>query len=125
MTFVLLGAIGILAGILSGFVGIGGGLIIVPALVYIMGFSQYEAQGTSLFLMLPPVGIFAVMNYWKADSINITYGVLMAITFVLGGYLGSKLVLKLNPGWPKIVVGALSLYVGVKMILGGYKALFP
>ena len=122
-TFVILGIIGILAGMLSGFVGIGGGLIIVPALVYIMKFSQLEAQGTSLFLMLPPVGIFAVMNYYKADQINIYYGIIMAVTFILGGYLGSKLVLRINPGWPKITVGVLSLYVAYKMIIGGIKAL--
>ena len=111
--------IGVFAGILSGFVGIGGGVIIVPALVYIMGLSQHEAQGTSLILMLPPIGILAVMNYYKAGQMNISYGVIIAIAFVIGGYFGSKLSLQISAGKVRLLFGILMLYVAIKLIYSG------
>lgn len=123
ITLLLLVLIGLFAGAMSGFVGIGGGVIIVPALVYLIGLNQHEAQGTSLILMLPPIGILAVMNYYRADQINSTtiwYGVIIAIAFVLGGYFGSKLSLKLNSNVIKLVFGFIMLYLAVKMIYSGY-----
>lgn len=122
ITLVLLILIGLFAGAMSGFVGIGGGVIIVPALVYIIGLSQHEAQGTSLILMLPPIGILAVMNYYKAGQINSTtiwYGVIIAIAFILGGYFGSRISLKLNANVVKLVFGVLMLYISFRMIYGG------
>ncbi len=112
--------IGLLAGAMSGFIGIGGGVIMVPALIYIMGLSQHEAQGTSLILMLPPIGILAVMNYYKAGEINIPYGIVIALAFVIGGYFGSKIALKLSPATVKLCFGVLMLYIAGKMILSGY-----
>lgn len=113
-------AIGVLAGILSGFVGVGGGIIIVPALVYIFGFGQHMAQGTSLFLMLPPIGILAFMNYYKSGQVNITYGLLIAVAFVAGGYFGSKIALKISPAIVKMIFGAIMAYAAFKMIVSGY-----
>ena len=113
--------IGLFAGVLSGFIGIGGGVIMVPALVGIMGLSQHAAQGTSLILMLPPIGILAVMNYHKAGELNINYGIIIAIAFVIGGYFGSKLSLKLSPAIVKLIFGMVMLYISFKMIYGGYK----
>lgn len=121
-TIIILVLIGLFAGAMSGFIGIGGGVVMVPALVYIMGLSQHEAQGTSLILMLPPIGILAVMNYYKADQVNISYGVIIAIAFVVGGYFGSKLALKLSPSVVKLVFGVLMLYISFKMIYSGYKS---
>ena len=86
-TTIILISIGLLAGILSGFVGIGGGVIIVPALVYFLGFSQHLAQGTSFFILLLPVGILAVSNYYKSGFINWKFGLIVAIFFVLLGLL--------------------------------------
>ncbi|HIP36915.1 MAG TPA: sulfite exporter TauE/SafE family protein [Crocinitomix sp.] len=117
----LLVLIGLFAGAMSGFIGIGGGVVMVPALVYIMGLSQHEAQGTSLILMLPPIGILAVMNYYKAGQLNINYGVIIALAFVIGGYYGSKLSLKLSPAKVKLIFGFLMLYIAVKMIYSGVK----
>lgn len=111
--------IGLFAGIASGFIGIGGGVVMVPALVYIMGLSQHEAQGTSLILMLPPIGILAVMNYYKAGQVNIWYGVIIAIAFVIGGYFGSKFALKMSPNKVKLIFGVLMLYISFKMIYSG------
>ena len=89
--------IGVAAGVLSGFIGIGGGLLIVPALMYFMGLSQMAAQGTSLALMLPPIGALAVMNYWKAGEVDIRAAAVMVVAFVAGGYFGSRLALAMDP----------------------------
>lgn len=122
-TIIILISIGTLAGILSGFVGIGGGVIIVPALVYVLGMSQHDAQGTSLFVLLLPVGILAVYNYYKVGHINWKFGLIIALTFVVGGFIGSKLALKLSPGVVRLIFGFLMAYVSFKMILSGYNTL--
>lgn len=118
----LLVIIGFFAGALSGFVGVGGGVIIVPALVYFLGVSQHEAQGTSLLLMLPPIGVLAVMNYYKAGHINWSYGAIIATTFIIGGFFGSKLSLKLSPGLVKLSFGVIMIYVAFMMMFTGYKS---
>lgn len=123
-TLAILVLIGISAGMLSGFVGIGGGVIIVPALVYILGMSQHGAQGTSLMLMLPPIGILAVYNYYKAGSVNIGYGVVIAVFFVVGGYFGSKTSLKMNPSYVKLIFGLIMVYVAFRMIWTGLKEVY-
>ena len=122
-TILILVVIGILAGILSGFVGVGGGVIIVPALVYALSMSQHEAQGTSLFILLLPVGILAVNNYWKTGNINWKFGLIVAVTFVLGGYIGSKIALRISPAIVKLVFGVIMAYVSFRMILSGYNSL--
>ncbi len=122
-TLLVLVSIGLVAGLLSGFVGVGGGVIIVPALVYAVGMSQYEAQGTSLFVLLLPVGILAVNNYWKSGNINWQFGLVIALTFVAGGYIGSKLALKLSPSLVKLVFGAIMAYVSFRMIMSGVNGL--
>lgn len=115
-TIIILCAIGVCAGILSGFVGVGGGLIIVPALVLLMGLDQHTAQGTSLALMLPPIGILAAWNYAKAGSLNWKYAAIIALTFVIGGYLGSKLSLRLKPETVRISLAVLMILAAIKLI---------
>jgi uncharacterized protein len=115
-TLLILVGIGICAGILSGFVGVGGGMIIVPALIYFLGFSQFQAQGTSLAIMIPPIGILAVMNYYKAGNVNINFALVIAITFIVGGFIGSKLALRLPENKVKLIFGILMLYASVRMI---------
>ena len=116
-TILILAIIGIVAGILSGFVGIGGGVIIVPALVLFLGLTQHQAQGTSLALMLPPIGALAVFKYYKADSINFKYAFIIAICFIIGGYLGSKISLAISPEKVKKIFGVFMLFVALKLIL--------
>ena len=123
-TILILVLIGIFAGAISGFIGVGGGVIIVPALVYFLGVSQHTAQGTSLLLMLPPIGILAVMNYYKADQINWGHGIVIASTFIIGAYFGSKLSLRLNANTVKLVFGIFMLYVSVRMIYNSVKSGF-
>ena len=115
-TVLLLILIGLAAGVLSGMIGIGGGIIIVPALVYVLGFSQQQAQGTSLGLLLLPVGILAVLNYYKQGYIDIKVVGIMCITFVLGGWLGSKISLSLPQETVKKIFAVVLLLVAGKML---------
>lgn len=89
--------IGLAAGILSGFFGIGGGIIIVPALMLLCGFTQLNAQGTSLAVLLPPTGILAFMQYYKNGNVNLKAGIIICITVVIGAYLSSKFVHSVPP----------------------------
>lgn len=115
-TVVLLMAVGLTAGILSGLVGVGGGIIIVPALVFFLGFSQLQAQGTSLGLLLLPVGIFAVLNYYKAGHIDIKVVAIMSIAFILGGWMGSKLALRLEQETVKKIFAMVLFYTAFRLL---------
>lgn len=115
-TIVLLLLVGLLAGILSSMVGIGGGVVIVPALVLIFGMSQKMAQGTSLALMLPPIGILAVINYHKQGFVDMKVAALICITFIVGGYIGSKLVLGLDTAIVKKIFAVFMIIVAVKYL---------
>ena len=108
--------IGIVAGMLSGLVGIGGGLVIVPALVYFLGMSQHSAQGTSLALILLPVGIFGVLSYYKQGHIDMKIVGLLALGFVAGSYFGSKIALSLSQETVRKLFAILMILVAVKMI---------
>jgi len=122
-TIVLLVLIGIVSGILSGFVGVGGGIIIVPALIFLLGMTQLGAQGTSLFVLLLPIGILAVMNYWKAGQINLSYGLVVSLAFVIGGYFGSKFALKISPNLVRLIFGIIMVLISAKMLYSGYQGL--
>ena len=115
-TIVLLLLVGLLAGILSSMVGIGGGVVIVPALVLVFGMSQKMAQGTSLALMLPPIGILAVINYHKQGFVDMKVAALICITFIVGGYIGSKLVLGLDTAIVKKIFAVFMIIVAVKYL---------
>lgn len=115
-TIILLILIGLAAGFLSGLVGIGGGIIIVPALVIIAGFSQKMAQGTSLGILLLPVGILAVIQYYKQGYVDIKYVTIVALAFVLGGLLGSKVALAISEDKMKKVFAIVMLVLSVKML---------
>jgi uncharacterized protein len=107
---------GIAAGMLSGLVGVGGGIIIVPSLIYFLGFSQHSAQGTSLGLLLLPAGILAVIQYYKQGDINVTAVALLAVGFLAGGYYGSKLALSLPQDTVKKLFAIFMIIVAVKML---------
>jgi uncharacterized membrane protein YfcA len=110
--------IGLLGGILSGLVGIGGGIIIVPALMYFANMSQITAQGTSLALLMLPLGIFAVYAYHKAGAVDITAVLYMAGTFIVGTFLGSKIALNLDPELLRKIFAVILLFISLKMFLG-------
>ncbi|HCQ29287.1 MAG TPA: permease [Flavobacteriales bacterium] len=116
-TLAILTIIGLSAGILSGMIGVGGGIVIVPALVYFLGLTQHEAQGTSLAMMIPPIGILAVYNYYKADQVNMKYALILAAFFVVGGYLGSKITIDfIDEKTLKKFFGSVMLMAAIKMI---------
>jgi uncharacterized membrane protein YfcA len=116
-TLITLLLIGAAAGCLSGFIGIGGGLLIVPALMYFTGTTQMAAQGTSLALMLPPIGALAVMNYWQAGEVDVRAAGVMVFAFVFGGYFGSRFALSLDPLKVRLAFGLVMLFVAIRMVV--------
>lgn len=109
--------IGLAAGIFGGMVGLGGGVIMIPALIYLMGMTQLEAQGTSLAVMLPPVGLFAVMNYYKSGHLNFKYAMLIAVAFLIGGYFGSKIALNIPVTVVRKVFAIAMIAMALRMLL--------
>jgi len=108
--------IGLAAGVLGGMVGVGGGIIMVPALVYFLAFSQHRAQGTSLALMLFPVGILGVINYYRKGYVDLRIAGLLAVGFILGSYLGSRFSLSLPQSVVKKIFAAVMLLVALRML---------
>lgn len=115
-TIILLIIVGLAAGVLSGMVGVGGGIIIVPCLVFFLGFSQKTAQGNSLALLLLPLGILGVLNYHKQGHIDFKIVVAMAVGFVLGNYYGSKWALTINEEKLKKIFAVVLLLAAIKML---------
>lgn len=115
-TLIIILLVGLAAGILGGMVGIGGGIIIVPALVYFLGFSQFKAQGTSLAMLMFPVGILGVIQYYKQGYVDFRIVIVLAAGFVIGSLLGSRLSLSLPQDLVKKLFAVLMLLLGVKML---------
>ena len=115
-TILIIIMVGIAAGILSGLVGVGGGIIIVPALVYFIGFSQKTAQGTSLAMIMLPVGIFGVMQYYKHGHVDFKIVGLLAIGFLAGSFFGSKIALSISQETLKKVFAVLMILIAIKML---------
>ncbi|MGH2665799.1 sulfite exporter TauE/SafE family protein [Flavobacterium sp.] len=109
--------IGLLAGMLSGLVGVGGGIIMVPLLVLLVGFSQHQAQGTSLAVLLAPVTAIAVFNYYKEGYINWKFAIVIAIFFVVGSYFGSKFAVNLDQKMLKKIFSIVLIIMAGKMLL--------
>jgi hypothetical protein len=89
-------SIGLVVGVLVGFMGVGGGVILIPAMVYILRMDQHMAQGTSLFMQLPPLGLGALLLYRKKGQVNLKAGVVCALGILLGGYFGSKMAISIS-----------------------------
>jgi uncharacterized membrane protein YfcA len=114
--FLYLLIIGLAAGFMGGLVGIGGGVIIVPALVMLLGMSQHQAQGTSLMMILFPVGILGVLNYYKQGYVDFKYAGLLAIGFFIGSYLGSKYSLSLPQLTVKRIFAVVMMLLAIKIL---------
>jgi uncharacterized protein len=108
--------LGLAAGVLSGLVGIGGGVIIVPALVFLFGLTQHQAQGTTLALLVPPIGVLAAWTYYKQGYVDVRIASLIAVGFFVGSLFGAKF----STGLPNVVLekvfGVALLMIAVKMI---------
>lgn len=115
-TILIIIVVGIAAGILGGLVGVGGGLIIVPSLVYFIGFSQKTAQGTSLGLIMLPVGILGVLQYYKQGHVDFRVVGMLAVGFLLGSFFGSKVALSLSQETVKKIFACLMILIAIKML---------
>lgn len=113
---ILLAAIGLIGGILGGMTGLGGGVIIIPMLVYFMGMSQQTAQGTNLFMMLPPIGIMATYSYYKAGYVDIKFAIILMIAFIAGSYLSSLFAVSIPEKMMRKIFGVMLLAISIKMI---------
>jgi uncharacterized membrane protein YfcA len=115
-TIFLLLLTGLAAGILSGLIGVGGGIIIVPALVLLFGFSQKEAQGTSLAILLLLIGIFSVFEYYQRGRIKISYAIVVAIAFFIGSYIGSKFSINFTEQRLKRIFALTMMLLSIRML---------
>jgi len=109
--------IGIITGFAAGMLGIGGAIIMIPGLVFLLGMTQQEAQGTSLAVMLPPIGILAAYNYYKEGVVNLKFALILAVAFIIGSYFGSKLAIQIPQHLLKKIFGVLMLGIALKMLL--------
>ena len=109
---------GLLAGFVSGAMGVGGGIIIVPSLVFLLGMSQHEAQGTSLGVLVLPVVALGAWNYYKNGYLNVRFAIVLIIAFVLGGLLGSQVAIMLPDRLLRRIFGGVVLILALKMIFG-------
>ena len=116
MTVLILLILGLFAGMLSGLVGVGGGVIVIPVLVLFFHFSQKMAQGTTLALLIPPIGILAVLTYMKAGYVDFKVAGIIAVGFVAGGYFGAKLVTHLPTTTVERIFGVVLLALAIKFI---------
>jgi uncharacterized membrane protein YfcA len=118
-TVLLLVAIGLGIGFISGIVGIGGGVLVIPVLIYIFHFTQAQANGTSLAMLLPPIGIFAVVAYWRAGHVRLDFAGWLAVGFAFGAYGGARLVSSgwLNGGIIRILFAMLLLYIAARILI--------
>lgn len=116
-TYLLFIAIGLFAGLLSGLFGIGGGIIIVPALIYLCGFTQLKAQGTSLAILLPPVGILAFLEYYRKGNVDVKAGILICATLFLGAMFGGRIAQNIPTEYLKKGFAVFMLLVSLKMLI--------
>ncbi len=114
-TFIILLFIGLTAGILSGMIGLGGGVVMIPMMVMFLAMDQKMAQGTSIAIMLPPIGILAVYNYYKQGYVNIKYAAVIAAAFIIGGFFGSKMAIALPSEIVKKIFAVLLAAIAIKM----------
>lgn len=108
--------LGLVAGTLSGLIGIGGGIIILPALVLLFGLSQHQAQGTTLALLIPPIGILAAWTYYRQGYVDVKIALFVAVGFFLGGLIGARLATSMSNVVLEKIFGISLLLIGIKMI---------
>ena len=116
MTFLYI-LLGLVIGVLSGIVGIGGGIMIVPALVYLFHMTQHKAQGTSIAALLVPAGALAFWEYYKAGNVDLRAGLLIAVGFLVGGYFGGLWAQHLSELVLRRVFGTLLVIIGIRLLL--------
>lgn len=119
MFFAVVVFMGFIVGILVGLMGIGGGVVLVPAMVYLLGMDQHMAQGTSLFLQLPPLGLGALLVYWRKKQVDLWAGGMCALGFLIGGFFGSKIAIGMNS---RNLKGAFGIFIMTAAVLLWFKS---
>jgi uncharacterized protein len=117
---VLFIAIGLAAGVLSGVFGIGGGVVIVPALIYLAGFNQHRATGTSLAVLLPPIGFAAMWEYYRHDNVNVRAAMIIAAALFAGGWLGAMVANRVSGPYLRLAFGIFVVVLGVSLMAGAF-----
>jgi uncharacterized membrane protein YfcA len=107
---------GLIAGVASGFLGIGGGIILIPVLGLIFGLTQHQAQGTTLALMVPPIGLLAALKYYSDGNVNLKIAAFICLGFFFGGYMGATLVHHVSDAVLRRVFGFVMLFVSLRLI---------
>ena len=115
--------IGLAAGILSGVFGIGGGVIIVPALIYMAGFRQHSATGTSLAVLLPPIGIGAMWEYYRHGNVDLRVAMIMAVAVFAGGWIGALVANRVSGPYLRLAFGIFVVVLGISLIFGASRRL--
>lgn len=108
--------LGLGVGMLSGLIGIGGGVLITPALIYLFGFSQHDAQGTTLALLVPPIGLLGAWTYFEQGYVDVKVAALICLGFVFGGLIGAKFAVDLPEQFLRRIFGVAMILVGLKMV---------
>ena len=120
---VLMLLIGLFSGIASGMFGIGGGVIIVPALIYLAKFSQHAAIGTSLAILLPPVGLLAVLEYYRHGNVDLKAALIVAVAFMAGGWIGANLANHISGHLLKLLFGIFVVGIGGYLVFDAVKSM--
>lgn len=118
LIFVLIGALG---GVASGLFGVGGGVVIVPALIYWAGFSQHRATGTSLAVLLPPIGLAATVEYYRQGNVDLRAAMILAATMFLGAWLGAYLANQMKGPHLRLLFGVFLTGLGFYLVFGACK----
>jgi uncharacterized membrane protein YfcA len=121
MNIVILLFIGLMAGAAAGLFGIGGGVIIVPALVYLLGFSLHNAIGTSLAILLPPVGLAAVIEYYRHGNVDLKSGIIVALGLFIGAWISATLANRVSGSALRVAFGVFVVLLGAYMIYGALR----
>jgi len=122
-TIIILLTIGSAAGILAGLFGVGGGVIIVPALILVLGFSEHKATGTSLAVLLPPIGIAAFVEYYRHQNVDIPAALIIAAAAIIGAWLGALMANRLSAPMLRLAFGVFVMTMGIYLVYGAIKRL--
>lgn len=119
----LLVLIGLLGGLAAGLFGIGGGVVIVPALIYWAHFTEHEAIGTSLAVLLPPVGLAAAVEYYRHGNVNVHAALFLAGAMFVGAWLGASVAIHLPAAWLRLVFGVFTIVLGLVLVVSAVRRL--
>jgi uncharacterized protein len=115
--------IGLVAGLFSGVFGIGGGVVIVPALIYLAGFTQHRATGTSLAVLLPPIGLAAMWEYYRHGNVNVPAAMIIAASVFVGGWVGAVIANRVSGPYLRLSFGVFVVALGVYLMFGAFRRL--